>query len=94
MSGFVPGLKSANYTTLWQRIADLELNISIPDNEIVVAVDSTGMKVTSRGDWMREKHGVERKGWIKVHIVVDVETRRPITFEITDGMCLACQLCG
>jgi hypothetical protein len=42
------------------------------------------MKVTSRGDWLREKHGVERKGWIKVHIAVDVETRRPITFEITD----------
>lgn len=62
----------------------MELNISIPDNEIVFAVDSTGMKVTSRGDWMREKHGVERKGWIKVHIAVDVETRRPITFEITD----------
>lgn len=66
MSGFVPGLKSANYTTLWQRIADLELNIPIPDNEIVVAVDSTGMKVTSRGDWIREKHGVERKGWIRL----------------------------
>ena len=29
-------------------------------------------------------HGVERKGWIKVHVAVDVETRRPITFEITD----------
>jgi hypothetical protein len=84
LSGFVPGLKSADYSTLWHRIAELELNIPIPDDEIVVAVDSTGMKVTSRGDWMREKHGVERKGWIKVHIAVDVETRRPITFEITD----------
>ncbi len=62
----------------------MELNIPIPDNDIVVAVDSTGMKVTNRGDWLREKHGVERKGWIKVHIAVDVETRRPITFEITD----------
>ena len=84
MSGFVPGLRSADYTTLWQRISNLELNIPVPDNDIVVAVDSTGMKVTSRGDWMREKHGVERKGWIKVHVAVDVETRRPITFEITD----------
>jgi hypothetical protein len=84
LSGFVPGLRSADYTTLWQRITNLELNTPIPDNEIVVAVDSTGMKVTSRGDWMREKHGVERKGWIKVHIAVDVKTRRPITFEITD----------
>jgi len=84
LSGFVPGLSSADYTTLWQRISNLELNIPVPDNDIVVAVDSTGMKVTSRGDWMREKHGVERKGWIKVHVAVDVETRRPITFEITD----------
>jgi hypothetical protein len=84
LSGFVPGLRSADYTTLWQRIANLDLNIPIPDNDVVVAVDSTGMKVTNRGDWMREKHGIERKGWIKVHIAVDVETRRPITFEITD----------
>jgi transposase len=84
LSGFVPGLRSADYTTLWQRISNLELNIQVPDNDIVVAVDSTGMKVTNRGDWMREKHGVERKGWIKVHVAVDVETRRPITFEITD----------
>jgi transposase len=84
LSGFVPGLRSADYTTLWQRISTFELNIPMPDNDIVVAVDSTGMKVTSRGDWMREKHGVERKGWIKVHVAVDVETRRPITFEITD----------
>jgi len=84
LSGFVPGLRSADYTILWQRISNLELNTPIPENDVVVAVDSTGMKVTSRGDWMREKHGVERKGWIKVHVAVDVETRRPITFEITD----------
>jgi hypothetical protein len=84
LSGFVPGLSSADYTTLWQRISNLELNIPVPDNDIVVAVDSTGIKVTSRGDWMREKHGIERKGWIKVHVAVDVETRRPVTFEITD----------
>jgi hypothetical protein len=84
LSGFIPELRSADYTTLWQRIAKLELNVPIPENDIVVAVDSTGMKVTNRGDWMREKHGVERRGWIKVHVAVDVKTRKPITFEITD----------
>ena len=84
LSGFVPELRSADYTTLWQRIAKLDLNVPIPENDIVVAVDSTGMKVTNRGDWMREKHGVERRGWIKLHIAVDVETRKPVTFEITD----------
>jgi hypothetical protein len=84
LSGFIPELRSADYTTLWQRITKMELNVPIPENDIVVALDSTGIKVTNRGDWMREKHGVERRGWIKVHVVVDVKTRKPITFEITD----------
>jgi len=84
LSGFIPELRSADYTTLWYRISDLKLNVPIPENEIVVAVDSTGIKVTNRGEWMREKHGVERRGWIKVHIAIDVETKRPVTFEITD----------
>ena len=61
LSGFVPDLRSADYTTLWQRITNLELNNPIPDNEIVVAVDSTGMKVTSRGDWMRENMALNAK---------------------------------
>lgn len=84
LSGFIPELRSADYTTLWQRITKIKLNVPIPENDIVVAVDSTGMKVTNRGDWMREKHGVEHKGWIKVHIAVDAKTRKPVTFEITD----------
>jgi hypothetical protein len=32
--------------------------------------------------FIQEKHGVERRGWIKVHVVVDVKTRKPITFRI------------
>jgi hypothetical protein len=84
LSGFIPGLRSANYTTLWERISQLDLNVPIPENDIVVAVDSTGIKVTNRGDWMREIHGVQHKGWIKVHIALDVETRKPVAFETTD----------
>ncbi len=84
LSGFVPGLRSADYTTLWERIRKEEMNIPLPDNDIVVALDSTGIKVTNRGEWMRKKHGTKRRGWIKVHLAVDVETRRPVAFEITD----------
>jgi len=84
LSGFIPGLRSADYTTLWQRIVELEIDVSIPENDIVVAVDSTGIKVTNRGDWMREKHNVKRRGWIKVHLAVDTWTKRPVAFEITD----------
>jgi hypothetical protein len=84
LSGFIPGLRSANYTTLWQRIVELKLNVPMPENDIVVAVDSTGIKVTNRGDWIREKHNVKRRGWIKIHLAVDVETKKPVAFEITD----------
>ena len=31
LSGFDPGLIFADYTTLWQRISNLELNIPIPE---------------------------------------------------------------
>jgi len=27
---------------------------------------------------------VERRGWIKIHLAVDVETKKPVAFEITD----------
>ena len=33
---------------------------------------------------MREKHNVKRRGWIKIHLAVDVETKKPVAFEITD----------
>jgi len=82
---FIPKLKAADYTTLWHRIADLNIELPTNKRKIVVAVDSTGIKVTNRGDWMRKKWWrKERKGWIKVHIAVDVETKELVSMEITD----------
>ena len=54
------------------------------ENDAVVAVDSTGIKVTNRGDWMREKHGTQRRGWLKVHVAVDVESKRLLSLEVTE----------
>jgi hypothetical protein len=82
---YIPGLKAADYTTLHKRISKIALQIQIPEKEdIVIAVDSTGMKVTNRGDWIREKHGKVRRGWLKVHVVVDVESKKLISIEVTD----------
>jgi len=41
------------------------------------------MKVTNRGEWIRHKWKT-RKGWIKVHIAVDVKTKKLLALEITD----------
>jgi len=81
---YVPGLVAADYTTLHKRISKLALKIPIPEEDVVIAVDSTGMKVTNRGEWMREKHGKVRRGWLKVHVVVDVESKRLLSIEVTE----------
>ena len=49
----------------------------------MIAVDSTGIKVTNRGEWMREKWKIHR-GWIKVHLAVDVKTKEIVAIEVTD----------
>ena len=84
ISAYEPGLVVADYTTLHKRISKQELGIDIPENDAVVAVDSTGIKVTNRGDWMREKHGTQRRGWLKVHVAVDVESNRLLTLEVAE----------
>ena len=84
LSSFMPVLSAADYTTLWHRISKLDISIPIPDKDIVVAIDSTGIKVTNRGEWIRKKHHTERKGWIKVHVAVDVDSKKLVSLEITD----------
>jgi hypothetical protein len=39
--------------------------------------------VTNRGEWMREKWKIHR-GWIKVHLAVNVETKEIVGIEVTD----------
>jgi hypothetical protein len=56
---------------------------ALNSEEIVIAVDSTGIKVHNRGEWMREKYR-RRRGWIKIHFAVDVETKQIVAYEVTD----------
>lgn len=80
----LPELKVSDYSRLCRRFKDLEIEIPKPSDKIIVAVDSTGVKVTNRGEWMRKTHRGERRGWIKVHVAVDVENKELISIEVTD----------
>jgi len=89
LATFIPGLRAADYTTLFRRIQRLDLSLKVTPEllagDVIIAVDSTGIQVTNRGEWMREKWKV-RRGWIKVHAMIDVETNRfPITDETVQG---------
>ncbi|CAD7768206.1 Transposase DDE domain protein [Candidatus Methanoperedenaceae archaeon GB50] len=59
LSGLVSRDITADYTTLFKRISkmnfDLPETISEEEDDIVIAVDLSGVKVTNRGEWMREK---------------------------------------
>jgi hypothetical protein len=89
LSELVPEIKLTDYTNIWRRGTKLKLSLpdtilsSANDEPVVIAVDSTGIKVTNRGEWMREKWKVHR-GWIKVHLAVDVKTKEIVAIEVTD----------
>jgi len=98
LEGFIRALSSnleglekvPDYTTIWWRIAkrkmDIKLDTSIinSNEDIVIAVDSTGIKVANRGEWMREKwKSSRRRGFIKIHIAVDVKSKQITSIQVT-----------
>lgn len=88
--GKVPSIP--HYTTINRRIHRLDIKIKDTDNKnkefedeyIVIAADSTGIKVTNRGQWMREKWNVRKKGYLKIHIAVNVKTKKILSIKVTD----------
>lgn len=86
--GKVPSIP--HYTTINRRIN--KLDIKIKDNKsnkefeydyLIIAIDSTGIKVTNRGQWIRDKWGI-RKGYLKIHIAVDIKSKKILSMKVTD----------
>jgi hypothetical protein len=86
LSDFIPQIKPADYTTIWRRGSKLDIKqadtISARNESVIIAVDSSGITVTNRGEWMREKWKIHR-GWIKVHLAVNVETKEIVGIEVS-----------
>ena len=85
LSGHVGGLKAPDYTTICWRVAKMKIDIAHHvelDKDVTIAVDSTGIKVSNRGGWIRKVWKVKR-GFIKVHIAVDTKTKQILAIEVT-----------
>ena len=85
LSQHVDPLKAPDYTTIWWRVAKMNIDISRNvelDKDVTIAVDSTGIKVSNRGEWIRKVWKVKR-GFIKVHIAVDTKTKQILAIEVT-----------
>lgn len=91
MSKYVKKLKEVvpDFTTIWWRVERMKINldpkIDPEKDNIVIAVDSTGIKVTNRGEWVLDKWKNKRirKGFIKIHVAVDIKTKKIVSMFVT-----------
>ncbi len=82
-----------NFSAIYKRISKIKLEDEnsktwFVDGKkkteiIFLAGDSTGLKPTSRGDWMGNKWNI-RRGFIKMHVMIDSKTKKIYAVSVTD----------
>lgn len=74
-----------DYSTIDRRVnkLDVKLDEKAYGDDMVIALDASGIKVANRGDWIRRKWKV-RRGFLKIHIAVDVDSKRIVSMDVTD----------
>jgi len=78
-----------DYSNINRRINRLDIKISHDDStksnlhydNFVIAIDSTGIKVSNLGEWIRHKWNVKR-GYLKINMVVDIKRKRIISLHV------------
>ena len=79
-----------DFSTISRRINRLDLklenkNRTREDEYIIITIDSSGIKKTNRGQWMNKKWNIQnRKGYLKIHVAVDIRSKKILSMEITD----------
>jgi len=68
------------------KIKDDDDDVKFKDEYIVISIDSTGIKVINRGQWLREKWHVKnnKKGYLKIHVEVNVKIKKILAMKVTD----------
>lgn len=82
LTKFIPRLKSCDHSTIIERLNKLDLKLDFDRSKSYhVAVDSTGNKLTNRGEYISKKWRVQRD-WVKVSIVIDKFTKELLDIEV------------
>jgi hypothetical protein len=87
-------LTCPDYTTLCRRAQTLKIIFERPatNEPIVVAIDSTGIKVYGEGEWKVRQHGAsKRRTWLKLHLAVNVANNHIEAFELTKNNVADCE---
>ena len=76
-----------DYTTLCRRQKSLPVSLGHrleTGENLVVGIDSTGLKVYGEGEWKVRKYGwTKHRTWRKLHIFIDLETQEILSAELT-----------
>ena len=75
-----------SYGHICKRINRLNIDIKREKlvDDLVITIDSTGIKVTNRGQWMSDKwHKQNKNGYLKIHVAVDTKTKEILALEVT-----------
>lgn len=83
LSRYIKKLKACDHSTIIARLNQLNFKINLDKNKnYEIIADSTGNKLTNRGEYIRHKWRVHR-GWIKVSIIVDRKTKDLLDVEVS-----------
>lgn len=82
LSKYIIKLKSCDHSTICERLSRLNPKILLDKNHAYeIIFDSTGNKLTNRGEYIRHKWKIYR-GWIKVSITIDKKTKDLLDVEV------------
>ena len=83
-------LRVPDHTTLSRRAATLDVpqpgsaSADAGSEPLHLLVDSTGLKLCGKGEWLLEKHGTAtRRSWRMLHLGVDANTGRIVAATLT-----------
>lgn len=75
--------KVPDYTAIHKRVNKLKIRINPRiGRDIVLAIDSTGIKVANRGEWRRQAWQLRRR-FLKIHVGVDADSKKIVAFKMT-----------
>ena len=80
----IANIKSISYSEIFRRIRRIKPELNNINSKLDCIIDSTGSKITIRGDYLRHKWHKKRRGWIKLHVIISLKDVTVLSFTITD----------
>lgn len=79
-----------DFSTINRRVDRLDLKIEnknkkLQEEYIIIEIDSSGIKITNKGEWINKKWNVQKqnwKGYLKNYVAVDMKSKVILSIEI------------